>query len=69
MQVNSKEQSTGVTSPHGSEIKKRADGEWGTLPANAVSRSELQPLVDSPSGAYQPNIMAQQNLQASVNSH
>jgi len=38
MQVNNKEQA-GM----GQEIKKRADGEWGTLPANAInSRNDLQ---------------------------
>ena len=33
--------------PVGQDIKKRADGEWGTLPANAVSRNDLQPLTDN----------------------
>ena len=51
MQVNNKEGGGGgVQSPHGAEIKKRADGEWGTLPANAVTRNDMQqPLtVESP---------------------
>jgi len=26
-----------------SAIKKRSDGEWGTLPLNAVSRNEMSP--------------------------
>ena len=38
--------------PINEEIKKRADGEWGTLPANAISRNELQPMADN-SGQYQ----------------
>ena len=27
--------------PINQEIKKRADGEWGTLPANAIQRNDL----------------------------
>lgn len=42
MQVNNKE--GGGNAP---EILKRADGEWGTLPANSISRNDLQPLPAS----------------------
>ena len=49
MQVNNKE-SAGGQSPSGlpaapSEIKKRSDGEWGTLPA--ASRNDVNPLPAS----------------------
>ena len=49
MQVNNKQEQVGG-SPMGQEIKKRADGEWGPLPANAASRNDLQPLADNSSG-------------------
>jgi hypothetical protein len=48
------------------EIKKRSEGEWGTLPANAASRNELSTLPAS-SGQYQTNAQ-QQNQPGSVNS-
>ena len=52
MQVNNKE-----GNQPGQELKKRPDGEWGTLPAQpnaASSRNELQPLPAS-SGQYNSN--------------
>jgi len=49
------------------EIKKRSDGEWGTLPANSASRNELNPLPAS-SGQYQSNPQ-QQNQPGTINSH
>ena len=55
MQVNNNKEGTGsnqgMQMPGPQEIKKRGDGEWGTLPANAVSRNELAPLPES-SGQY-----------------
>lgn len=57
MQVNNNKD--GTQSPSGlpaapSEIKKRSDGEWGTLPA-ANSRNDINPLPAS-SGQYQSNV-------------
>lgn len=52
MQVNNKEGNQGGQQ----ELKKRPDGEWGTLPANAASRNELQPL---PASSGQPYSNAQ----------
>ena len=46
MQVNNQQEGKGMPIG-GQDIKKRADGEWGTLPANAVSRNDLQPLTDN----------------------
>lgn len=73
MQVNNKEGGggSGVANPGiqmggPQELKKRPDGEWGTLPANAGSRNELAPLPDS-QGQYNSNV--QQNMAASINSH
>ena len=53
MQVNNNnnKQESGMMSPMGgSEIKKRADGEWGTLPANTIPRNDLQALPANSSG-------------------
>ena len=52
MQVNNKD-GGGSGVGNAPEIKKRADGEWGTLPAggNSVSRNDLSPMPAS-SGQY-----------------
>ncbi len=52
------------------EIKKRSDGEWGTLPAQ-----QLQPLQDNnqnnvnQGGNYNSNVQQQQVLAASANAN
>ena len=56
MQVNSNKDGTNPSGlpamPGGpQEIKKRADGEWGTLPANPSTRNELAALPESNSGS------------------
>lgn len=57
MQVNNKE-GQGVQLPQ--DIKKRPDGEWGTLPANAVSPSaanmQSQQQLPASSGQYRTNV-------------
>lgn len=51
------------------ELKKRPDGEWGTLPANAASRNDLNnnSLPASSGQQYQSNV--QQNQPGVINSH
>jgi len=53
MQVNNKEQQQQM----GPDIKKRADGEWGTLPAASIPgrQDQLSQLPES-SGHYQSNV-------------
>ena len=55
MQVNNNKDGTnpsGLPMPGGpQEIKKRSDGEWGTLPANPSSRNELAALPENSGGS------------------
>ena len=46
MQVNNKDGMPGSVQQPQEGIKKPRDGEWGTLPANAMSRNEqLSPMM------------------------
>ena len=59
MQVNNKD----GMGQQPTDIKKPRDGEWGTLPANAMSRQEqLQPLIQGQQNQYQQNQQMQQQM-------